>query len=63
MDQLPLPRASRATPTLTYINLRGSAEVIRLIFAYKGVEYKDVRIGIANIKEVIPGTLNNKLIP
>ena len=48
-----------ATPKLVYINLRGPAEVIRLIFAYKGVEYKDDRKGIANIKEAIAGTLNN----
>ena len=29
--------------TLYYFNSRGNAEAIRLIFAYAGVEYKDVR--------------------
>lgn len=29
---------------LVYFNARGRAEHIRLIFAYAGVEYEDVRI-------------------
>ncbi len=29
---------------LTYFNLRGRAELARIIFAYAGVEYEDSRI-------------------
>lgn len=41
-----MAEAPSENPTfkLTYFNLRGLAEPIRLLFAYGGIEYEDVRI-------------------
>ena len=33
-----------ATYKMIYLNARGRGEVLRLLFAYKGVEFEDVRI-------------------
>ena len=52
-------RANMATPKLLYFNLRGPAELIRLIFAYKGVEYTDDRKAVSNIKEALAGNPEN----
>ena len=39
-----------APPTLKYFNLRGRGEVIRLLFAYKGVEYNEEGIDYQAMK-------------
>lgn len=44
-----------ATPKLVYVNARGRAELIRFIFAYKGVEYTDERVDMANLKATLAG--------
>ena len=44
-----------AAPKLVYVNARGRAELIRFIFAYKGVEYTDERVELANLKAAIAG--------
>ena len=36
---------------LTYFNLRGRGELIRLLFAYAGQEYEDFRFEIAEWPE------------
>lgn len=36
--------AQSAKPVITYFNIRGRAEVIRLIFEELGIEYEDRRI-------------------
>ena len=34
-----------STYKLTYFDIRGKAEIIRLIFAQTGVKYEDIRVG------------------
>ena len=47
---------------LSYFDIRGKAEIIRLIFAQTGVEYEDIRIGQDEwrdqLKQSKPETLN-----
>lgn len=47
-----------AAPKLVYVNARGRAELIRFIFAYKGVEYTDERVEFANLKAAIAGKVH-----
>ena len=44
-----------ATPKLVYVNARGRAELIRFIFAYKGLEYTDERVEFADLKTAMIG--------
>jgi len=39
---------------LHYFNVRGLAEPIRMIFAYVGVEYEDIRIPMEPCPPTIP---------
>ena len=47
---------------LTYFDLRGRAEPTRMVFAYAGVDYEDVRISFENIDEEWPPIKNSKLL-
>ena len=44
-----------ATYKLIYINARGRAETIRLIFAEAGVEYEDVRVSLQELQATREG--------
>ena len=41
---------------LTYFNVKGRAEVIRLIFAAAGVEYEDIRLTTEEWVAMKPGS-------
>ena len=41
---------------LTYFNVKGRAEVIRLIFAVAGVEYEDIRLSREEWAAMKPGS-------
>lgn len=40
--------------TLTYFDIRGKAEVIRLMFAASGVEFEDKRIAVEDWSKIKP---------
>lgn len=40
-----------ASYKMTYMDARGRGELLRLLFAYKGVEFEDVRISIQDVAE------------
>jgi len=42
------------TYKLTYFNLRARAEPTRLVFAYAGVDYEDIRISFDNQADWLP---------
>lgn len=44
--------ANNESYKLTYFNVRAAAEPVRLIFAYAGVKYEDIRIGHAEWPEI-----------
>lgn len=48
---------------LTYFNLRARGEPIRLVFAYAGVDYEDVRVSYENIAEEWPPIKNSGKCP
>lgn len=48
---------------LTYFDLRARAEPTRLVFAYAGVDYEDVRISWENKAEDWNPIKNSKLLP
>lgn len=48
---------------LTYFDLRARAEPTRLVFAYAGVDYEDVRISLENKAEDWNPIKNSKLLP
>uniref|UniRef100_A0A7E4UN59 glutathione transferase n=1 Tax=Panagrellus redivivus TaxID=6233 RepID=A0A7E4UN59_PANRE len=47
--------------TLNYFDFRGRGEPIRLLFKYAGVEFKDVRIQLADWRKIKPTTPTGKL--
>ncbi|CAH1796833.1 unnamed protein product, partial [Owenia fusiformis] len=51
--QAPIPKGPYK---LTYFNLRGRAELTRMIFASKGIEYEDIRVEFKDWPEVKPTT-------
>lgn len=44
------------TYKLTYFNFKGLCEPIRLLFAYGGIEYEDVRLTKEEWPEIKPST-------
>lgn len=44
-----------ASYKVTYVDARGRAELLRLMFAYKGIEFEDVRVPAKDVAEVLKG--------
>ena len=47
---------------LTYFDLRARAEPTRIVFAYAGVDYEDVRVDFVNRKEDWLSLKDSKLL-
>lgn len=40
---------------MVYLDARGRGEILRLLFAYKGIEFEDVRVPIENLQTARAG--------